>query len=148
MDNQVALPCTSAFIRVIRVKKNLSDRIKKRERHFGTGPAEPDTRMDTVTACLFSRNRVLDFLRPAAAGGAVFQTTDGERPVDRGRMADCRGQRTDYKRHMTDLNYPMLDPLYSMPAKKIFNYLLDLAFLYIPSREPMIVTVILIPSIK
>jgi len=36
---------------------------------FGTGPAGPDTRMDTVTACHFPRNRVLDFLRPAAAGG-------------------------------------------------------------------------------
>jgi len=30
------------------------------------------SRMDTVTTCLFSRNRVLDFLRPAAAGGGVL----------------------------------------------------------------------------
>jgi len=28
------------------------------------------TRMDTVKTFQFSRNRVLDFLRPAAAGGA------------------------------------------------------------------------------
>ena len=47
---------------------------------FGTGPIRPDTRMGTDTACHFSRNRVLDFLRPANAGGAVFQgTDDGDR---------------------------------------------------------------------
>jgi len=38
---------------------------------FGTGPAGPDTRMDTVTAFQFSRNRVLDFLRPAVRRGGT-----------------------------------------------------------------------------
>jgi len=40
--------------------------------------------MDTVTAFQFSRNRVLDFLRPATAGGGVSE--DGRQTTDEGQQ--------------------------------------------------------------